>query len=70
MNVIGLCEHLNDFLTTVEIEDTEGPIETYDLLDLFSAEDKRSLLKKGHVQLKEFINDIYTSLQQLPDESD
>lgn len=69
-NVIGLCEQLNDFLTTVEIEDTEGPIETYDLLDLFSAEDKRSILKKGHVQLKEFINDIYTSLQQLPDESD
>jgi hypothetical protein len=31
--------------TKIILQDTEGPIETYDLLDLFSAEDKRFVKK-------------------------
>ncbi|VDH97951.1 RNA polymerase II-associated factor 1 [Mytilus galloprovincialis] len=66
-NIIELCDHLNSFHDSVEIEDTEGPIETFDLLDLFAADDKRSVLDNGHKQLKDFMQEIASCIEQLPD---
>ncbi|CAG2237544.1 unnamed protein product [Mytilus edulis] len=66
-NIIELCDHLNSFHDSVEIEDTEGPIETFDLLDLFAADDKRSVLENGHKQLKDFMQEIASCIEQLPD---
>lgn len=67
-HVIELCNQLNNFHERLEIEDTEGPIETYDLLDLFSNEDKRFTLHAGLRQLKDMVKDIFICVQQLPDD--
>ncbi|XP_069120205.1 uncharacterized protein [Argopecten irradians] len=66
-HVYDMCNKLNTFFSTMELEDEYGPVDIEQVQLYFGSEERRTLLKEGLRQLDDMIRDLFTFLHLLPD---